>query len=106
VNCFVDEDEPELDFGASRRGAPDYDPTWRAKQVERLKRVKDERDPRRLAAAQRQLVTAYTDRAPIVEPTIEAAEAYMSIGEMCEALAEVHGQEELRKRGGFITRLY
>ncbi len=52
------------------------------------------------------LVSAYRDRENIVEPTIQAAEALMSIGEMVEALSEVHGQQELRQRGGFILRLY
>jgi len=57
-------------------------------------------------AARRRLVEAYRLREPIVEPTLEAAEAYLSIGEMVAALAEVSGEAELRKRGGFITRLY
>lgn len=106
LNCFIEEDELELDFGQAGRGAPDYDPAWRDRQVERLQRVKDERDLRQWEGARKRLVEAYRDRAPIVQPALEAADAYMSIGEMCEALAQVNGQDELRKRGGFVTRLY
>jgi methylmalonyl-CoA mutase N-terminal domain/subunit len=106
VNCFVAEDEPELDFGDRQRGAPDYDPAWRDKQIARVERVKAERDVAQWEAARRRLVDAYRAREAIVAPTLEAAEAYMSIGEMCEALGEVNGQEELRKRGGFVIRLY
>jgi methylmalonyl-CoA mutase N-terminal domain/subunit len=107
VNCFEDADENDLALGDSVKSAAlDYDPAWRGQQIERLARVKRERDPRRFEAARRRLVEAYRLREPIVEPTIEAAEAYLSIGEMVDALAEVSGEAELRKRGGFITRLY
>jgi methylmalonyl-CoA mutase N-terminal domain/subunit len=107
VNCFVDPDEDDMAFGeAVKTLAPDYNPAWREKQSGRLERVKRERDPARFAAARRRLVEAYRLREPIVEPTLEAAEAYLSIGEMVGALAEVKGEAELRKRGGFITRLY
>jgi methylmalonyl-CoA mutase N-terminal domain/subunit len=107
VNCFEDADEDDLTLGDSVKSASlDYDPAWRAQQVERLARVKRKRDPRRFEAARRRLVEAYRLREPIVEPTIEAAEAYLSIGEMVDALAGVSGEAELRKRGGFITRLY
>lgn len=107
INCFEDADEEDLVLGEIvKTAAPDYDPAWRTKQIERLARVKRERDPARFEAARRRLVEAYRLREPIVEPTIEAAEAYLSIGEMVAALAEVSGEVELRKRGGFITRLY
>jgi methylmalonyl-CoA mutase N-terminal domain/subunit len=107
VNCFEEDDEEDLALGDSvKSAAPDYDPAWRTQQMERLARVKRERDPGRFEAARRRLVEAYRLREPIVEPTMEAAEAYSSIGEMVDALAAVCGEAELRKRGGFITRLY
>jgi methylmalonyl-CoA mutase, N-terminal domain len=89
-----------------KSAALDYDPAWREQQIERLARVKRERDPGRFEAARRRLAESYRLREPIVEPAIEAAEAYLSIGEMVAALAAVSGEAELRKRGGFITRLY
>ena len=106
VNRFIEEDEPELMLGGASRAEPDYDPAWRDQQVARLKRVKRERDAGRVDAARQQLVVAYRDRQNIVEPAIAAAEASMSIGEMVDALSEVQGADELRKRGGFIIRLY
>ena len=107
VNCFVDPDEDDVAFGETTpRLAPDYDPAWRDKQIGRLARVKRERDAGAADSARRRLVEAYRLRESIVEPTLEAAEAYLSIGEMTAALAEVSGEAELRKRGGFITRLY
>jgi methylmalonyl-CoA mutase, N-terminal domain len=107
VNCFEDPDEDDLDLGATvKSAAPDYDPAWREKQIGRLARVKRERDAAAFESARRRLVEAYRLREPIVEPAIEAAEAYLSIGEMVDALAAVAGETELRRRGGFITRLY
>lgn len=106
VNCFVEENEQELAFGDSRRAEPDYDPAWRDRQIARLERVKRGRDAARFESARRRLVEAYRLRESIIEPAIEAAEAYLSIGEMVAALAEVSGETELRKRGGFMIRLY
>jgi methylmalonyl-CoA mutase, N-terminal domain len=107
VNCFVDAEDDDMPLGEKVETlAPDYDPAWREKQIRRLERVKRERDPACFEAARRRLVEAYRLREPIVEPALEAAEAYLSIGEMAAALAEVSGEAELRKRGGFITRLY
>lgn len=106
VNCFVGEDEEEHWFGSSKRIEPDYDPAWRDKQIQRLERVKRERDPHQWEAARRGLIEAYRLREPIVEPTLEAVEAHMSIGEVVDALAGDNGEQELRKRGGFILPLY
>jgi len=106
LNCFVEEDESELAFGDSRRAEPDYDPAWRPAQIERLARVKRERDATTAEAARHRLVDAYRARENILPAALEAAEAYLSIGEMVDALAAVDGETELRKRGGFIIRLY
>jgi methylmalonyl-CoA mutase N-terminal domain/subunit len=107
VNCFVDPDEDDMAFAEAVEDlAPDYDPAWRDKQIARLERVKRSRDPGQFEAARRRLAEAYRLREPIVEPALEAAEAHLSIGEMVAALASVSGETELRKRGGFITRLY
>ncbi len=107
VNCFGDPDEDDGAFAEAVEDlAPDYDPAWRDKQIARLERVKRSRDPGQFEAARRRLAEAYRLREPIVEPALEAAEAHLSIGEMVAALASVSGETELRKRGGFITRLY
>jgi methylmalonyl-CoA mutase, N-terminal domain len=107
VNCFEDEHDSDMELGQTMKTlAPDYDPAWREKQIRRLERVKRERDAGRFEAARRRLAESYRLREPIVEPVLEAAEAYLSIGEMVSALVEVSGEAEVRKRGGFITRLY
>ena len=106
VNCFVDENETELDFGRRTETRADYDPAFRDKQVARLERVKRERDGARWDAARARLIDAYRRRESIIAPTLDAVEAYMSIGEIVEALASVEGEQAVRKRGGFIIRLY
>ena len=57
-------------------------------------------------AAKARLVTAYLARENILEPALEAVQAYLSVGEMVQALAEAGDPVELRRRGGFILRLY
>jgi len=107
VNLFVEEEEEyELFAPGRKKAAPDYDPSWRDKQIARLQEVKRGRDASAVVAATRRLIEAYQLREPIIEPTLEAVEAYMSIGEIVATLAAVAGPDELRKRGGFVTRLY
>lgn len=108
VNCFV-EDEPnddEDDASAAQSTEPTYDPAWREQQVARLAQVKRERDPAQAEAARARLVDAYVDKQNIVPATLEAAEAYLSIGEIVDALTAASSAHDLRKRGGFIIRLY
>jgi methylmalonyl-CoA mutase N-terminal domain/subunit len=106
VNAFtVDEDEDTELAQAEATQVLKPDPTWRPKQIHRLNRVKRERDPAAVEAARLRLVEAYRARDNIVDPTLEAVKAYMSIGEIVEALS-APSPEELRKRGGFILRLY
>jgi methylmalonyl-CoA mutase N-terminal domain/subunit len=105
VNAFVSEGEPELGR-VERAEALKPDPAWRSKQIARLERVKRERDPRGVESARRRLVEAYRARENIVGPTREAVKAYMSIGEIVEALSAAGQPDELRRRGGFVLRLY
>jgi methylmalonyl-CoA mutase N-terminal domain/subunit len=106
VSCFVEQEEIGADFGKAARAQPDYKPEWRDKQMRRLERVKKERDTAAWEAARARLVEAYRLRESIVQPTLEAVEAYGSIGEIVQALAAESGPNELRRRGGFVTRLY
>jgi methylmalonyl-CoA mutase N-terminal domain/subunit len=110
VNRFMtppEEDDPVLELLArDTRRDPPFDPAWREKQIKRLMQVKQGRDEAQAQAARRRLQEAYRERANILPPTIEAVKAYLSIGEICGALAEVEGWEALRKRGGFLLRLY
>lgn len=105
VNAFVTDNDEELSR-AERAEALKPDPAWRSKQIARLERVKRERDPRAVDAARRRLVDVYRARDNIVGPTREAVKAYMSIGEIVDALSAAGTPDELRKRGGFVLRLY
>ena len=104
VNRFRMDEEAELPL--QPREVLKADAAWRRKQMERLAKVKRERDPAQAEAARGRLVEAYLEGANIVPTALEAAKAYLSIGEMVQALAEAKGPVELRKRGGFILRLY
>jgi len=105
VNRFAMAEEDEEELGFHPRQVFEYDRTWRDKQIARLEKVKRERDPRKVEAAKKRLVAAYQARQNIIEPLMEAAQAYLSIGEMVETLAAVHGLEELAKRRGFYVSL-
>jgi methylmalonyl-CoA mutase N-terminal domain/subunit len=104
VNRFqADEDQ---DLPAGQHEVLEVDPAWRTKQVGRLEKVKASRDPVAVDAAKRRLVEAYLARENILDPTLEAVESYMSVGEMVQTLSAVGDSVELRRRGGFILRLY
>ncbi len=101
VNCYVVEEEEEKALGLEVDQVFEYDPTWRDKQIARLEKVKRERDAQKVEAAKKRLVEAYKDRENIIEPMMEAVQAYLSIGEIVGLLTAVHGREELEKRHGF-----
>ena len=104
VNRFqVEEDE---DLPGEHHEVLKVDPAWHTKQVQRLEQVKAGRDPGAAEAAKRRLVEAYLAKENILEPTLEAAQAYLSVGEIVQALSAAGDSVELRKRGGFILRLY
>jgi methylmalonyl-CoA mutase N-terminal domain/subunit len=82
------------------------DPAWRREQVRRLERVKKNRDQAKAEEARRRLVDAYLAKENIVDPTLEAVRAYLSIGEIVKALSEAGDPAELLQRGGFVYRPY
>jgi len=107
VNCYVMEEEEEKALGLDIGQVFEYDPTWRDKQIARLEKVKRERDAQKVEAAKKRLVEAYEARENIVEPMMEAVQAYLSIGEIVELLTAVQGLDELEKRHGFyLSFLY
>jgi methylmalonyl-CoA mutase N-terminal domain/subunit len=101
VNCYVMEEGQEQALGLDVGRVFEYDPSWRDKQIARLEKVKRERDAQRVEAAKKRLVDAYKARDNIIEPMMEAVQAYLSIGEIVELLAGVYGSDELEKRHGF-----
>ncbi len=104
VNRFrTQEDE---DLGVGQKEILTVDPEWRREQVRRLELVKSGRDSGTAEAAKRRLADAYLAKENIVGPTLQAVQAYLSVGEIVQALSEAGDAVELRKRGGFILRLY
>ena len=104
VNRFETDEDEDLPVGQEE--VLKVDPEWHRDQVRRLKQVKDERDDAVAETAKHRLVEAYLAKENIVEPTLQAVQAYLSIGEIVQALSKAGDSVELRKRGGFILRLY
>ncbi|MDY6855463.1 MAG: methylmalonyl-CoA mutase family protein [Thermodesulfobacteriota bacterium] len=72
-----------------------YDSTWREKQIKRLNRVKQERDPQKAEKAKKILEDAYREKVNIIEPMMEAVQAYLSIGEIVKVREKVYGPANL-----------
>ena len=104
VNRFQTAEEEDLAVGPEE--ILKVDPAWRLTQIRRLEKVQAERDTLAAEAAKSRLVEAYLAKENIVGPTLEAVRAYLSVGEIVQALSEAADAEELRRRGGFILRLY
>lgn len=86
VNRYVDE---EPDPGMETH---EHDPEVERRQMERLTRVKDERDQQRVAGLLDQLKgVAKEEDTNLMPVTIEAVKAHASMGEIVSALKEVYG---------------
>jgi methylmalonyl-CoA mutase N-terminal domain/subunit len=68
------------------------DPVLEQKQIERVQAVRARRDPAAAEAAITRLKEdAAHDERNLMEPILEGARAYVTMGEMCDALREVWG---------------
>jgi methylmalonyl-CoA mutase cobalamin-binding domain/chain len=86
VNKYVDEGEGE------KIETHQLDPESEARQISRLKQVRESRDPIRAEAAMRQLLAVARDHnANLMPATIEAVKAHLSMGEITGALRDVFG---------------
>jgi len=86
VNRYVDPDE-QVDIETHP-----YDPTTERRQIERLERVRRERDERKVAALLDDLVRVARDEAANVMPvTIELVRAGATMGDVIERLKTVWG---------------
>ncbi|WP_307841520.1 methylmalonyl-CoA mutase family protein [Streptomyces endocoffeicus] len=86
VNKYVDETDSE------KIETHQLDPASEARQIARLRRIRQDRDPRRAAAAlDRLLAVAKDGDANLMPATIEAVKAHLSMGEITGALREVFG---------------
>src|SRR5436305_1551046 len=85
VNRYELADEPELEILR-------IDPALEGKQIERVKALRVRRDtPAVERALARLKEAAGRDRDNLMPPLVEAAKAYATLGEMCDALREVWG---------------
>jgi methylmalonyl-CoA mutase N-terminal domain/subunit len=85
VNRYELEDEPEVEILR-------IDPTLEGKQIERVRALRGRRDSAAVEAALARLKQAAArDRDNLMPPLVEAAKAYVTLGEMCDALRETWG---------------
>ncbi len=61
-------------------------------QIEKTRRIKEERDAARVAACLERLEAACTGSENVMEPLIEAARAYATLQEMCDVFRKVFGE--------------
>jgi methylmalonyl-CoA mutase N-terminal domain/subunit len=85
VNRYEQQDEQPIEILR-------IDPALEQKQVERVQGVRERRDSRAAEAALARLKddAAHEDR-NLMEPIMDASRAYVTMGEMCDALREVWG---------------
>jgi methylmalonyl-CoA mutase, N-terminal domain len=70
----------------------EYDPTIQKRQIEKLNKVKKERDNSKVQKCLKDLKEAAASGTNIVPPTLEAVKAYATVGEMTGVLREVFGE--------------
>jgi len=85
VNRYELEDEPEVEILR-------IDPTLEGEQIERVRALRGRRDSAAVEAALARLKQAAArDRDNLMPPLVDAAKAYVTLGEMCDALRSVWG---------------
>ena len=87
VNRYVTEDPPIAGLLRVDRQAA-------SSQIERLRRVRKERDDSQVAAALARLETVAMGSDNTVPAILECVESYCTLGEMCQVLRNVFGQQE------------
>ncbi len=69
------------------------DPTLQSRQVEKLTRIRQERDPKKVDQALKALSKAVGQpEAPLMETLLEAVQAYASLGEIIDVLTRQYGR--------------
>lgn len=87
VNEFVTEDKMEIPLLK-------IDPELERKQVERLKRLRKERDNSKVEKALRDVEKAAEKEANMMPYFMEAVKHYATLGETCQVLRDVYGEYE------------
>jgi len=97
VNEYVmDEKDPLATLAPNLR---EYDPALLQRQIDRLNKVRRERDNSAVEKAKKMLCEVFKDRENIMPPLIEAAKTYITGGEVIKVLMEARG-EQYGPRGG------
>jgi methylmalonyl-CoA mutase N-terminal domain/subunit len=68
------------------------DPAVRISQIEKLKKLKSERDEEEVKKGLAQLKRAAGGTANLMPPIFEAVKAYATLGEICDVLREIFGE--------------
>jgi len=85
VNRYKLEDEPQVEILR-------IDPMLEGEQIERVRAMRGRRDSAAVEAALARLKQAAArDRDNLMPPLVDAAKAYVTLGEMCDALQEAWG---------------
>jgi methylmalonyl-CoA mutase, N-terminal domain len=84
VNRYELDDEPEVEILR-------IDPGLERKQIERVQALRGRRDSVAVESALARLKEAAAADANLMPPLLEAAKAYVTLGEMCDALRDVWG---------------
>jgi methylmalonyl-CoA mutase N-terminal domain/subunit len=84
VNRYVQADEQPVEILK-------IDPALETKQVERVRALRARRNGGAAESALAELKRSAADERNLMEPIVEAARAYVTMGEMCDALREVWG---------------
>jgi methylmalonyl-CoA mutase N-terminal domain/subunit len=86
VNCFVEDEEEEQPVAFHP-----YREEEAAQQIERLERIRRERDQETLHAALEKLKTDARTGQNVMPAVMDAVECYATVGEVCGVLKEVFG---------------
>lgn len=88
VNKFTEEEE-EIDIELHK-----VDPEVAETQIQRLEKVKKERDTDKVESALEELRKTAEAGDNVMNPIIKAVEQYATIGEICDVLRDVYGEYE------------
>jgi methylmalonyl-CoA mutase N-terminal domain/subunit len=84
VNRYELDDEPEVEILK-------IDPGLERKQIERVQALRARRDSAAVEASLARIKQAAAGEENLMPPLVEAAKAYVTLGEMCDALRDVWG---------------
>jgi len=85
INQYVDKEELPIEILKAA-------PVLERKQVERLRKLKVDRNNLRVKEALKELRQAVESKENIVPACIKAVRAYTTVGEICDVLRETHGE--------------